>query len=133
MIRRSLQSAYDKTLGSVFHSVSRSGGFLSNRASLVEWIYMAALIAVMAGFVSAVFFPVADQALIIYPASGAQTIFEVLIDGFVIILGVAGIYFTYLSGRQTTKPRLVSLYLALAILLIALSIFMGIFISNLKG
>lgn len=133
MIRRVLQNGYDRTLGSVFHAVSRPGGVFSDKGRLVEAIYMAALVAVMAGFVSAIFFPVADEALAIYPASGSQTIFEGFIDAFVVLLGAGGIYFTYLSGRQTTKPRLVNLYLALAILFIFMSIYLSISISNMKG
>jgi len=87
----------------------------------------------MAGGVSAFFFPVADQSYIIYPAGGAQSISETVIDACVILLGGAGVYATYVSGRQTTKPRMVNLYLALALLLIALSVLLGIFVSDLKG
>jgi uncharacterized membrane protein YsdA (DUF1294 family) len=75
---------------------------------------------------------VPNQGLIVYPASGAMTIPEMVIDAVVILFGAAGIYVAYLSGRQTTKSRMVNLYLAIALLLIVVSVFMGIQLSILK-
>jgi hypothetical protein len=133
MIKRALESTYDRTFGALRNSIVKVGRSYSSSARWVQILYVVAIIAFMAGGVSAFFFPVPNQGYIIYPASGAQTIAETVIDSFVIILGGAGIYVTYLSGRQTTKPRMVNLYLALAILLISLSVIMGIFLSDLKG
>ena len=87
----------------------------------------------MAGFVNAVVFPVSNQSYIPYPNGSAQTIPEAIVDAFVIVVGAAGIYLTYLSGRQTTRSRTVNLYLGLALLLIVVSIFTGIDMALLKG
>jgi len=70
---------------------------------------------------------------IVYPSGGAQTVAEALIDSLVIAVGGAGIYMTYISGRQTTRARTVNLYLGLALLLIAVSVLTGIEIAVLKG
>jgi 4-amino-4-deoxy-L-arabinose transferase-like glycosyltransferase len=56
-----------------------------------------------------------------------------LVDSFVILVGGAGVYLIYLSGRQTTRTRTVNLYLGLAILLITVSVLTGIEIAILKG
>jgi nitrogen fixation/metabolism regulation signal transduction histidine kinase len=87
----------------------------------------------MAGFVSAVVFPVPNQSYIPYPGSTAQTIPEGIVDAFVIVVGAAGIYLVYLSGRQTVRTRTVNLYLGLAILLLVVSVFTGIDMAILKG
>lgn len=105
---------------------------LLSRAGLLQLLYVLGLVALMGGFVNAVFFPVPNQGLIVYPGGGSQTIPEAVIDVCVILLGGAGIYITYISGRQTTRSRMVNLYLGIALLLIAISIFMGIFLSDLK-
>ena len=133
MIREALGSAYKKSVGAAkdsvvgfFTSITRGGG-------LIQALYVVFLVALMAGFVDAVVFPVANQSLIPYPSGSAMTIPEAIIDAFVIIVGGAGIYLVYLSGRQTTKTRTVNLYLGLALLLIVVSIFAGIDMAILKG
>ena len=100
---------------------------------MVRLLYVVIVVALMAGFIDAVFFPLPNQAQIIQPGPGAQTIPEAVIDSFVILLGAAGIYVAYISGRQTTKSRMVNLYLGIALLLIAISVFTGIYLSILKG
>jgi hypothetical protein len=133
MIKRVLESGYNRTFGALRNMLTRYGQSFSNRASLIQLLYVIVIVAFMAGFVSAVFFPVPNQALIVYPAAGAQTIAETIIDAVIILFGAGGIYVAYLSGRQTTKPRMVNLYLAIALLLIVVSVFMGIQLSTLKG
>ena len=133
MFKEMLQSGYNKTFGTAMRLVGRMGSAFSSQVGWIEFFYVVGIVAFMAGFVNAVFFPVANQAVIVYPGSGAQTIPEAVIDAFVIILGGGGIYATYLSGRQTTKSRMVNFYLALALLLIIVSVFMGIYLTNLKG
>ncbi len=132
MIRRLLENTYDRTLGTLKDSIVRVGQS-GSKVGWVQILYILGIVAFMAGAVSAFFFPVANQGYIIYPAGGAETVAESVIDAFVIMLGGAGIYVVYLSGRQTTKPRMVNLYLALSILLVAISVLLGIQLSVLKG
>lgn len=133
MIREILEKGYGRTVGAARNALARSFGSIANRGGLVQLLYVIVIVALMAGFIDAVFFPVANQAQIIQPGPGAQTIPEAVIDSFVILLGGAGIYVAYISGRQTTKSRMVNLYLAIALIFIATSIFMGIYLSILKG
>jgi hypothetical protein len=133
MIKRILESIYSRTVGALRNALSRRGRLFSSGTSWIQLLYAIVVVAFMAGFVSAVFFPVADQSAIVYPAAGAQTFAETILDAVVIVFGAGGIYVAYLSGRQTTKPRMVNLYLAIALLLVVVSVFMGIQLSILKG
>jgi len=133
MIREALGSAYKKTVGAARDAVV---GFLSSvtrGGGLIQVLYIVTLVAVMAGFVDAINYPVANQSYIPYPSSTAMTIPEAIVDAFVIIVGAAGIYLVYMSGRQTTRTRTVNLYLGLALLLIIVSVFAGIDMAILKG
>jgi hypothetical protein len=133
LIREFLRSTYRKTLGG---AASKGAGWLSSLTrggGLLQLLYVAFAVALMAGFINAVAFPVPNQSYIVYPSGGAQTIPEALVDSFVILVGGAGIYLTYVSGRQTTRPRTVNLYLGLALLLIVVSVLAGIEIAVLKG
>ncbi|MDV3292930.1 MAG: hypothetical protein LYZ70_01510 [Nitrososphaerales archaeon] len=133
MIRRVLELSYNRTVGAARSALAKALGPLLSRTGLVQFFYVLGLVALMGGFVNAVFFPVPNQGLIVYPGGGSQTIPEAVLDVCVILLGGAGIYITYISGRQTTRSRMVNLYLGIALLLIAISMFMGIFLSHLKG
>ncbi len=133
MIRRVLELSYNRTVGAVRSALAKALGPLLSRTGLVQLLYILGLVALMGGFVNAVFFPVSNQGLIVYPGGGSQTIPEAVLDVCVVLIGGAGIYITYISGRQTTRSRMVNLYLGIAILLIAISMFMGIFLSHLKG
>ncbi len=133
MIREVLGSIYKKTIGALkdalvglVTSVTRGGG-------LLQVLYVIFLVAMMAGFINAMVFPVPNQSYIPYPSGSAQTIPEAIVDAFVIIVGGAGIYLTYLSGRQTVRSRTVSLYLGLALLMVVVSVFTGIDMAILKG
>lgn len=133
MIKKSLESVYSKTVGRILGILRRLFGPLSKPSAWIRILYILGMVAFMAGAVDAVFFPVPNQGFIVYPQRGAQSVPETVIDSFIILLGAAGIYVTYLSGRQTTRPRMVSFYLGFALLLIALAVFMGIFLANMKG
>jgi nucleoside recognition membrane protein YjiH len=133
MLREVLGTAYKRTVGALkdwflgfISSLTRGGG-------LIQALYVIFIVALMAGFVNAVVFPVSNQSYIPYPNGSAQTIPEAIVDAFVIVVGAAGIYLTYLSGRQTTRSRTVNLYLGLALLMIVVSIFTGIDMALLKG
>lgn len=133
MIRRILESGYDRTIGALKSWLT---GFLSRTTrggGLLQVLYVVVVVGLMAGFINAAVFPVPNQGYIVYPSGGAQTIPEAVIDAFVIMVGGAGIYLAYISGRQTTRAGTVNLYLGLALLLIAVSVLTGIEIARLKG
>ena len=132
MIRQLLTRWYDVTVGTVRNSLLGLIGNASNRSGLLQTLYVLVIVGLMAGFINAVVFPVSNQGQIIYRGPGAQTIPEAIIDAFIILLGGAGIYMTYISGRQTTRARAVNLYLGLALLLIAVSILAGIQVTLIK-
>ena len=133
MIREALGSVYKWTIGTEQDALVGLVSTLTRRGGVIEALYIIFVVALMGGFVNAVFFPVTNQSLIPYPSSGAMTIPEAIVDAFVIIVGGAGIYLVYLSGRQTTRTRTVNLYLALALLMIVVSVFTGIDLAILKG
>ena len=133
MLRRNLEKGYSRTVGTARKLLAKAFGTVTSRGGLVQLLYVLVVVALMAGFIDAVFFPVANQAQIISPGPGAQTIPEAAIDASVILIGGAGIYVAYVSGRQTTKSRMVNMYLSIALLLIAVSVFTGIYLTVLKG
>ena len=47
-------------------------------------------------------------------------------------MGFGGLYFSYLSGRQTVKPRLVGFFLILGLLLIAGAIYIELYVYSAK-
>ena len=132
MIREVLESGYQKTIGSLWKAVEGLLSPVKTRGGLLQVVYVLAVTSLMAGFVSAVDFPVPDQGVVIYPGPGAQTIPEAVINAFVILLGAGGVYIALISGRQTTKTRTVNIFLLAAVMLIALSVLVGMSISFLK-
>ncbi|HEY6283922.1 MAG TPA: hypothetical protein VIW22_08365 [Nitrososphaerales archaeon] len=133
MIREALGSAYKKTIGALKDRLAEYASSITKRAGLLQLLYVLLVVALAAGFINAVVFPVPNQSYIPYPGGSAETVPEAIIDSFVIIVGGAGIYLAVLSGRQTVRTRTVSLYLGLALLLIIVSLFTGIDLAILKG
>jgi hypothetical protein len=133
MLRTALESAYKKTIGALKDSLAGLVSSLTRGGGIIEALYIIILVALMAGFVNAVVFPVANQSYIPYPGASAMTIPEAIVDAFVIIVGGAGVYLVYQSGRQTVRSRTVNLYLGLALLLLVVSVFVGIDMAILKG
>jgi heme/copper-type cytochrome/quinol oxidase subunit 3 len=133
MIRQALESAYRMTIGTLRDALSGFLGSLTKRGSLITTIYMLTLVALMAGFVTAIVYRVANQTYIPYPTGSAETIPEAIVNAFIIFMGGAAVYLVYLSGRQTVRARTVNMYLALALLLLVVSIFAGIDLAHLKG
>jgi hypothetical protein len=133
VIRRVLERSYNATVGALRNALGGTLGSISSRTGILQVLYIVALVALMGGFVNAVFFPLPNQGQIVYPGTGSQTIPEAVLDASVILIGGIGIYVTYVSGRQTTRSRMVNLYLGVALLLIALSVFMGLYLTILKG
>jgi len=133
MLRTALESAYKRTIGALKDSLAHLISSLTRGSGLIEVLYIIILVALMAGFVNAVVFPVANQSYIPYPGSSAMTIPEAIVDAFVIVVGGAGIYLVYQSGRQTVRSRTVNLYLGLALLMLVVAVFVGIDMAILKG
>lgn len=133
MIRRVLERTYEATVGVGRNALAKLLGSITTKTGFVQLLYLVALVALMGGFVNAVFFPVADQGQIVYRGGGSQTVPEAILYASVILIGGGGIYATYLSGRQTTRSRMVNLYLGIALLLIAISVFMGLYLATIKG
>jgi len=133
MIREVLQNAYRRTIGALKDALAGFVSSITRGGGLIQAIYMLLFVALAAGFVSAVVYPVANQTYIPYPGGGAETIPEAVVDAFVVAMGGAAVYLVYLSGRQTVKARTVNLYLGLALLLLLVSVFTGIDMAILKG
>ena len=128
-----MESAYERTIGGLRDTLVGFVSSITRGGGLLQALYVIFLVALMAGFIDAVVFPVPTQSYIPYPSGQAMTIPEAVLDAFVIIMGGAGIYMVYLSGRQTARTRTVNLYLGLALLLLVVSIFTGIQMAILKG
>lgn len=133
MIRRILETSYKKTIGALGGTLSSFFTTITRGGGLVELLYVLLLVGLMAGFIDAVVFPVPNQSLVVYPSGGAQTVPEAVLDAFVIFVGGAGVYLAYISGRQTTRSRTVTLFLGLALLMIIVSVFTGMELAILKG
>lgn len=132
MIRELIKSGYERTIGVLKDVFWGLFGPILRRGNLLPVLYVIIMIGLMGGFVNALAFPVPNQGQIVYPAGGAQTIPEAIIDSIVVLLGGAGIYLTYVSGRQTTRTRAVGMYLGLALLLLAISLLAGTRLLQLK-
>ena len=133
MIRGFIESTYKRTIGSLKGFFWGFAGPVARNENIVPVLYVLILVGIMGGFVNAVVQVVPDQGSIVYPGAGFQTFAETLLDSFVILLGGAGIYLTYVSGRQTTKARAVNMYLGLALLLLVVSLLAGMDLVLLKG
>jgi len=133
MIRELIKSGYDRTIATLKDFLWRLFRPILRRGSILPLVYVLAMIALAGGFVDALAYPVGNQGILVYPGPGAQTIPEAILDSFVILLGGAGIYLTYMSGRQTTKARAVNMYLGIALLLLAVSLLAGVQLVLLKG
>ena len=132
MIRERLDSALDAVKGGVERAYGRNRTLSSlSNGRLLEFLFIAAIVVMSAGIVDAAIQPV-SSGTIIYPNQGFQSFSETVINAFVILLGGAGIYVSYLSGRQTTKPRMVNFYLIIGILLLAMATYLGIYVYGAK-
>jgi len=133
MIRSAFETAYKRTVGAAKDTLVGWVSSLTRGGGLIQAVYVILLVALMAGFVNAVVFPVSNQSYIPYPTTSSMTIPEAVVDAFVIVIGGAAIYLVYLSGRQTVRNRTVNLYLGMALLLLVVAIFTGIDMAILKG
>ncbi len=97
------------------------------RNNWIEFLYMGGIIIMSAGIVSALASPTPQQ-YVIYPGRSGQSIAETVIYAMAMAMGFGGLYFSYLSGRQTVKPRLVGFFLALGLILIGVAIYIEMYV-----
>jgi hypothetical protein len=122
-----LSGAWDR-LGK---STSKSGLFSELKNQWMVVLYIIGIVLMTAGIVNAVIQPV-NFGYVIFPSSGAQSATETGVDALALLVGAAGIYISYLSGRQTTKPRMVNFYLAIGLILIGIAVYIGIYVLGSK-
>jgi hypothetical protein len=127
VIRQWIGSRVSGIMDRLGKSAGRTSLVSTVRSSWIEVIYIAGIIAMSAGIVSALASPV-PQTYLIYPGPNGQTIAETVINAMALVMGFGGLYFSYLSGRQTVKPRLVGFFLILGILLIAGAIYIELYV-----
>lgn len=134
MIREVLDSVNRRTLGTLKEWLGSLASSIMGGGGLLTALYMVFIVVLMAGFVNALLNQaVISQTYIPYPNGALQTIPEGVINAFVIAMGGGGVYLTYMSGRQTVRARAVSMYLALALLLLVVSLFTGVEMAVMKG
>lgn len=127
MIRERLESSVSG-MRERFSKVSeRSRISTTVRSNWIEFVYMAGIIVMSAGIVSALASPTPQQ-YVIYPGRSGQSIAETVIYAMAMAMGFGGLYFSYLSGRQTVKPRLVGFFLALGLILIGVAIYIEMYV-----
>jgi hypothetical protein len=112
-------------------AAGKSGLFGELRNQWMAILYILGMVVLTAGIVCAAIEPV-NFGYVIFPSSGAQSATETGVDALALLVGAAGIYVSYLSGRQTTKPRMVNFYLAIGLLLIAIAVYIGIYVLSSK-
>jgi len=127
LIRQWLGSRFIGIRERLGKSAERTGMSATVRNNWIEVLYIAGIVVTSAGIVSALASPV-PQSYIIYPGRGGQTIAETIINSMALLLGFGGLYLSYLSGRQTVKPRLVGFFLTLAVLMIAGAIYIEMYV-----
>lgn len=133
MIRRRFDLWWTSVKGRLERSYGRNKGLLSFvRGEWIQFLYIIGVVFMAAGIVNALIQPVSSN-FIIFPGRSAQSISETVINAIALILGSAGIYVSYLSGRQTTKSRMASFYLVLGLLLIATALYVGIYVYSSKA
>jgi hypothetical protein len=127
LIRQWLESRVSGIMERIGKGADRAGISTTVRNNWIEVIYMAGIVVMSAGVVSALASPVSQQ-YIIYPGRDGQSIPETVINAMALVMGFGGLYFSYLSGRQTVKPRLVGFFLILGLFLIAGAIYIEMYV-----
>ncbi len=131
MIRSWVDSHVDQIWERLTKAADKSGLVSEIRSRWMEALYILGIVLMTAGLVNAVIQPV-NFGYVIFPSTGAQSATETAVDALALLLGAAGIYLSYASGRQTTRSRLVSFYLTIGILMIAIAVYIGIYVLGSK-
>lgn len=127
MIRQWLESqasVVERRLGKV---AERTGVSTTVKNNLIEVVYILGIVVMSAGVVSALASPV-NQSYTIYPSTNGETVSEMIIYAMAMMLGFGGLYLSYLSGRQTVKPRLVPFFLILGLILIGVAVYIEMYV-----
>ncbi|HYW84993.1 MAG TPA: hypothetical protein VFB30_17150 [Spirochaetia bacterium] len=117
-------SGVERRLGKV---VERTGVSTTVKNNLIEVVYILGIVVMSAGIVSALASPV-NQSYTIYPSTNGETVSEMIIYSMAMMLGFGGLYLSYLSGRQTVKPRLVPFFLILGLILIGVAVYIEMYV-----
>lgn len=114
---------------------SRSGGVTFLRSRGIEVVYVFAFVIFASGIVNTVLEGLRPEyaGAVILPSRNAQTVSEAIINMFVILLGVAGVYLAYRSGRQTARRRVSSLYLVSGLVALVVALLIGLLIITVKS
>jgi len=131
MIRSWFESHLGETWQRLGRVAEKNGVVSELRKRWMEVLYVTGIILMTAGVVNAAIQPV-NFGYVIFPSTGAQSATETGVDALALIIGAAGVYMSYLSGRQTTKPRMVTFYLGIGLLLIAIAVYIGIYVLGSK-
>jgi hypothetical protein len=127
LIRQWLESrvsGVERRLGKV---VERSSVSTTVKNNFIEVLYIVGIVVLGAGVVSALASPV-SQSYMIYPSTTGETVSEMVIYSMAMLLGFGGLYISYLSGRQTVKPRLVPFFLTLGVIMIGIAIYIEFYV-----
>jgi hypothetical protein len=127
LIRQWLEARVSGVETRVGKVVERSSVSTAVKNNWIEVLYVAGIIVMSAGIVSALASPV-DQSYIIYPSQGGQSVAETIIYMMAMALGFGGLYFSHLSGKQTVKPRLVGFFLTLGLIMLAAAIYIEMYV-----
>jgi len=131
MIRNWFDSRVSELWSRVTKAAERSGLASEIRDRWIEVLYILGIVLMTAGLVNAAIQPV-NFGYVIFPSTGAQSATETGVDALALLIGAVGIYLSYLSGRQTTKSRLVNFYLTIGLLMIAIAVYIGIYVLGSK-
>ena len=132
MIRTWVESRLNRLGTRLSKSLGKSDFAARLSSEWVEVLYIVALVILCGGTVNAILQPV-NVGYVIFPSSGGQSATETVVDVFVLLLGLGGIYLSYLSGRQTTKTRMANFFLVFGLTLILIAVYIGIYVSNAKA
>jgi len=127
MLRQWVESTVSGIQERVDALAERGGFSTAVKNNWIELIYVVGIIALSAGIVSALVSPT-PESYIIYPGRSGQSISETVLYAMAMVLGFGGLYFSYLSGRQTVKPRLVGFFLVLGLILIGVAIYLEMYV-----
>ena len=131
LIKTWMESRLDRVRARINKGVERSNFSSIIKARWIEFLYVLGIAVMAAGAINAAIQPVSFQ-YVIYPGQGLQSATETVVDTMTLLVGSAGIYLAYLSGRQTTRPRMIAFYLVLGLVLVAISVFVGIYVYTSK-
>ena len=131
MIREWFDSHVDELWGRVTKATGKSILASEINDRWIEILYLIGIVTLTSGVVCAIIEPV-NTGYVIFPSSGAQSATETAVDALALLIGAVGVYLSYLSGRQTTKSRMVNFYLTIGLLMIAIGVYIGFYVLSSK-